>query len=195
MRYYQGFRMRFSADNFTTDWQRLEVGIAAGCTISVVLFVLVMEMLLKAANTSITLMKPNLKAFMDDITVLAKDITVAEQTLEKIDRLITWSRMKFKAKKSRSCTLIKGKAKEFHFNIAGERIPTVKEQPVKSLGRWYGSDLSDRHKGIEIFKQAEDRLKAIDKTKLSGRFKTWFISTPSMAIDDVRSRVFKGGKN
>ena len=91
--------------------------------------------------------------------------------MERLDELITWSRMKFKAKKSRSCTVVKGKPKEVHFSIAGERVPTVKEKPVKSLGRWYEGTLNDRSKGMEIYKQAEDGLKAIDKTVLIGKFK------------------------
>ena len=47
MSYYDNFVMRFSTGKFTTESQRLEVGIAAGCTTSVVLFVLVMEMILR----------------------------------------------------------------------------------------------------------------------------------------------------
>ena len=35
MQYYDKFRIRFTTDGFTTDLQRLEVGIVAGCTISV----------------------------------------------------------------------------------------------------------------------------------------------------------------
>ncbi|KAL9964680.1 hypothetical protein ACROYT_G028355 [Oculina patagonica] len=99
MQYYNKFRMRFTTDGFTTNWQRLEVGIAAGCTISVILFVLVMEMILKSTKADIALLRTPLRAFMDDITVLAKSTNAANQILERLDELITWSRMKFKAKK------------------------------------------------------------------------------------------------
>ena len=34
MSYYHKFIMRFTTRSFTTEWQRLEVGIPAGCTIS-----------------------------------------------------------------------------------------------------------------------------------------------------------------
>ena len=81
--------------------------------------------------------------------------------------------MKFKAKKSRSCTIIKGKVKEIYYRIAGERIPTVKEETVKSLGRWYEDGLSDRHKGMEIYRQVEDGLKSINQTNLSDKYKVW----------------------
>ena len=55
MQYYDNFRMRFTTDGFTTDLQRLEVGIAAGCTISVILFVLVMEIILRSTKAEIAL--------------------------------------------------------------------------------------------------------------------------------------------
>ena len=94
---------------------------------------------------------------------------------------------------------MKGKPKEVHFSIAGERIPTVKEKPVKSLGRWYERTLSDRSKGMEIYKQAEDGLKAIDKTALFGKFKVWClqfglyprIQWPLMMYEVGASRVEK----
>ena len=73
--------------------------------------------------------------------------------------------------KSRSRTIVKRKMKEVNFRIAGDRIPTVKENSVESLGRWYENGLSDRPKGIQIFKQTGNMLKAIDKTSLYGKFK------------------------
>ena len=62
--------------------------------------------------------------------------------LKKLDELISWTRMKFKPKKCRSCRIETGKAKQVHFSIAGDQIPTVKEQPLK---RWYEDTLGDKH--------------------------------------------------
>ena len=132
-----------------------------------------METMLKSADIEVVVMKPTLKAFMNDITVLTKCEEDTNRVLRRLDELITWTRMKFKATKSRSCTIIKGKVKEIHYRTAGERIPTVKEEPVKSLGRCYEDRLSDRHKGMEIYRQAEDSLKSINKTKLGGKYKVW----------------------
>ncbi|GFO46016.1 reverse transcriptase [Plakobranchus ocellatus] len=50
--YFSGFRMRFSTNDYTTNWINLEVGIAMGCTISPILFVMAMEVILKAAEGS-----------------------------------------------------------------------------------------------------------------------------------------------
>ena len=173
--YYDNFLMRFSTGSFTTEWTRLEVGIAAGCSISVVLFILVMEMILKSTDTSeeTTLIKNAKKAFMDDITVMSRSAQPMSNILDRLDELIAWSRMRFKAKKSRSVTFKSGKQVETKYKIAGEIIPTVKEEPVKSLGRWYEGTLNDRGRGMELFHQLEEGLINIDKTKLPGRFKIW----------------------
>ena len=101
--------------------------------------------------------------------------------------------MKFKAKKSRSLTFVKGRQIEAKFSIAGEKMPTVKEEPVKSSGRWYAGRLSDRSRGIEIQKQAE----AIDATKFPGKYKIWCLQFalyprlgwPLMIYEVVLSRV------
>ena len=174
-KYYQKFQMRFSTEEFTTEWHRLEIGIAAGCTISVIWFILVMEMLLRSADCAedeAKVRSPK-KAFMDDVTLLTTEVDSMQRVLARLDELVTWSRMKFKAKKSRSLSIQNGKQKQQKFTIAGEQMPTVKEQPVKSLGRWYAGTLSDRSRGVAIMKQAEDGLKAIDRTKLPGKYKIW----------------------
>ena len=52
-------------------------------------------------------------------------------------------------------------------------MPTVKKKPVKSLGRWYADTLSDRGRGMEVMKQAEEGLKKFDETKLPRKYKIW----------------------
>ena len=197
--YYNKFRMRFTTENFTTDWHRLEVGIGAGCTISVIWFVLVMEMILRSADCSEELAKVRSpkKAFMDDVTLLTQDQKTMQAVLSRLDELITWSRMRFKAKKSRSLTFVKGRQKQVKFRIAGEVIPTVKEKPVKSLGRWYAGTLSDKGRGVEVTTQAEEGLKKIDESKLPGKYKIWCLqfglyprlSWPLLIYEIALSRV------
>ena len=48
--YYRKFSLRVSSGQMTSDWHQLEVGIITGCTISVILFTLAMNMLVKAAQ-------------------------------------------------------------------------------------------------------------------------------------------------
>ncbi len=64
--------------------------------------------------------------------------------LQGLERVITWARMSFKPSKSRSMVLKKGKVvNKFHFSVSGTVIPTITEQPVKSLGKLFDSSLKD----------------------------------------------------
>ena len=129
--------------------------------------------------------------------MLTQDQQVMQNVLSRLDELITWSRMRFKAKKSRSLTFSKGRQRQKKFKIAGEEIPTVKEKPVKSLGRWYADTLSDRGRGVEIMKQAEEGLQKIDESKLPGKYKIWCLqfglyprlSWPLLIYEVALSRV------
>ena len=57
---------------------------------------------------------------------------------------MSWAYVKFKAKKSRSIVLKRGKVDEqYHFELGEETIPTVLEHQVKSLGRWYTDEMKD----------------------------------------------------
>ena len=48
--YFNNLQMCFSAQDFTTGWQRLEVGIAMGCAILPTLFVAAFEIILIGAR-------------------------------------------------------------------------------------------------------------------------------------------------
>ena len=172
--------MRFTTKKYTTKWQPLEIGIMKGCVISPLLFIMCMEMILQGArdtadgetlDNGYTL--PPMKAFMDDVTTLVQSEEGTRRLLEKLQELFTRCRMKAKPKKSRSLSIVRGKTKEIHFSIGGDVIPTVKEQPVKSLGRWYQIPLTDRHCGTEIQETTAKGLKSIDKVELPGKTKVW----------------------
>ena len=180
-RYFNGFSMRLSTKYYTTDLIDLQVGITMGCAISPILFVLAMEVILKAAasNTSPTnlgdgIQIPPLKAFMDDTTILSSNKTETCRMLDRLDELITSCRMKFKPKKSRSLSLRKGKVADSEvFNIGNHPIPTVSEEPVKSLGRWYDKSLKDTKRGDELKQSVENGLHSIDQCGLPGKYKVW----------------------
>ena len=166
MKYFNSAFMKFTVKNYTTKWQALEIGI--------------MELILRgAANTSKGVMKnehltlPPSRAFMDDITILVPSQISANGLLQRYYDLFTWARMKAKPKKSRSLSLVGGSVREIHFKIGGEKIPTVREKLVKSLGRLYSIPLTDHHRGTEVQKVALKGLKSIDKTCLPGKMKTW----------------------
>ena len=142
--YFSGFRTKFSTDSYTTDRINLEIGIAMGCTISQILFVMAMEVILKAAEDSAGpanlgggYYMPPLKAFMDDTTIICLKEDETRRMLERLDVLMTCCRMKFKPKKSHSLSVRNGKIHATtSLLVAKQKIPTVSQEPVKSLGRY-----------------------------------------------------------
>ena len=157
--YFDGFMMRFSTKTYTTKWVPLEVGIAMGCAIctpyidSPSLFVLAMQLLLNAVGSNVPeahlgkgLYKPSLKAFMDDTTLVMNRRPVVQNTLDTFNSLLGWCRMAFKPAKSRSLALVKGKVcSDVSFVVAGQRVSTVSEEPVKRLGRVFNDSLTDKN--------------------------------------------------
>ena len=114
-----------------------------------------------------------MRAFMDDVTTLVESEEGTRRLLRQIDELIDWARMKAKPSKSRSLSIVKGKVKAVQFQLKQDCIPTVKEEPVKSLGRWYSIPLTDRHRGVEVEKKLKEGLQAIDGVDLLGKHKAW----------------------
>ena len=110
---------------------------------------------------------------MDDVIMLIESKSGTKHLLQRLDELFTWCKMKAIPKKSHSFSIIHGKVTEIHLSISGDQIPTVRELPVKSLGRWYSIPLTDRHRGTEIEETARQRMTAIDANDLPGKLKAW----------------------
>ncbi|XP_063427466.1 uncharacterized protein LOC134710973 [Mytilus trossulus] len=127
--YFNHLQLRFTVGDFTTSWQRLEVGIVTGCTISVILFSAAMNMIVKSVEKKSRgpwmkseVLQPLGRAFMDDMTISTKTVIEARWTLRELDKMITWARMKVKPNKSRSLVVNNGKVKEERFKIGDEII-------------------------------------------------------------------------
>ena len=104
---------------------------------------------------------------MDDLTLLNPSVEESNKGLDKLEEVTEWCNMKFKPKKSRSLVLKRGKLdREHSFNLSGEHIPSVQEEPVKSLGRWYTESLTDVGRVAEIETQLLEGLDSIDKCYL-----------------------------
>ena len=155
--YFSGFRVRFSTISYATDWINLEIGIAMGCTISPILFVMAMEVILKAAGDCagpVNLVggcyMPPLEAFVDETNIICSKEDETCRKLERLDVLMAWGRMKFKPKKFCSLSFRKSKIDAMTiFTVASQQIVTVSQEPVKSLGRWYDSPMKDTRRGLK----------------------------------------------
>ncbi|XP_049337547.1 uncharacterized protein LOC125802987 [Astyanax mexicanus] len=179
--YYSNFSLRFTSGSVTSAWHRLEKGIITGCTISVVLFALAMNMMVKAAEVECRgplsrsgIRQPPIRAFMDDLTVTATTVTGCRWLLRGLERIITLARMMFKPGKSRSLVLRKGRVVEkYRFNLDGVLIPSVSEKPVKSLGKIFDSTLKDKAAVQSTQAELKSWLSAVEKSGLPGKFKAW----------------------
>ena len=84
-KYFNRTYVRFSNNKYSTNRQKLNIGIMMGCVISPLLFVLVMEMILRSAvvNTY-QITGPYMKAFMDDVTLIAESRSHMEQLVTRL---------------------------------------------------------------------------------------------------------------
>ena len=119
--------MRFSNNKYLTNWQKLNIGIMMGCVISPLLFVLVVEMILRSADVNTNqITGPSMKAFMDDVTLIAE----SRSHMEQFQELLKWAAMKLKHSKCGSLSLLKGNCKEIKFSVSGNEIPTIHEKKL-----------------------------------------------------------------
>ncbi|XP_073731592.1 uncharacterized protein [Misgurnus anguillicaudatus] len=179
--YYNSFSLRVTSGAEKSAFHRLEKGIITGCTISVILFALAMNMLVKSAEvecrgpiTKSGIRQPPIRAFMDDLTVTTTSVPGCRWILQGLEHLIKWARMDFKPAKSRSLVVRKGKVTDqFRFTLGGIQIPSVREKPVKSLGKIYDCSLKDTAAIQTTTNQLGSWLMAVDKSGLPGKYKAW----------------------
>ena len=80
---------------------------------------------------------------MDDLTVTTISHVQARWVLGALEDTVTWARMEFKPKKSR-CLIKKGHLTErFTLKVQGETMPSIVQNPVKCLGKWFDDSLGD----------------------------------------------------
>ena len=113
---------------------------------------------------------PHLKASVADTIVICSNEAETCRMLEHLDGLMSW--MNIKPKKSPSLSATKGKTDAAtSFTMAKKQIPSVSEEPVKSLGRWYDSSRKDAKRGHETEELATESLLAINRCGLQCEFK------------------------
>ncbi len=179
--YFGRIQLRFKTAYFTTQWQSLEKGIVTGCTISPILFVIGMNLLITAAEKEAHgpkmesgIRQPPIRGYMDDLTITTTTHVEARWVLTVLDHMATWARMKFKPKKSRSLVIRNGKlTNRFKLHVQEEVIPSIEENPIKCLGKWFDDSLTDRNNITNTEKQTEEWLRRIEKSGLPGKFKAW----------------------
>ena len=203
--YFGDIKLRFTVGNVTTRWQPLEKGIVTGCTLSVILFIIGMNLIIKAAKretrgpiTASGARLPANRSFMGDLTISTKSHIQARWILKVLDETVSWARMNFKPQKSRCMVIRKGQVtKKCPLLIQNEEIPSIVDKPIKCLGKWFDATLKDHNNVQRLKQQVEEDMRKIDKTGLPGKFNAWLyqhaspprLTWPLMLYEIPTSRV------
>ena len=70
-------------------------------------------------------------------------------------------------------SISRGKLSDRKFEIDEEKIPIIMEKAVKSLGRWYQTDMNDGEQAVQFQKDVAEGLDRIDKSGLPEKLKLW----------------------
>lgn len=196
--YFAGVYGRFSSRVVTSKWQKFEIGIFMGCVISVIIFVLCMnlsdEYLKVKVPRAIQYIKestpvPVLKLFMDDSCLTTSKVVDMQEVLKVVSEFVKWSRFKLKSSKSRALVYDKGKVVEWSverdeedveepnelltLTLGGEVIPNVAEKPIKFLGRWIRAQATDKEVTEQARSDLYQFLERLDGSGLTGLQKCW----------------------
>lgn len=80
---------------------------------------------------------------MDDVKEINPSIQARQWILNTLGKMVTWSSLQFKPKKSKSLSILKGKFTGNIFSIQGSEIPTIQDQGFQCLGNIYNNTLKD----------------------------------------------------
>ena len=116
--YYVGIYSKSFSESAPSNWHQHQRGIFAGCTLSIILFLagmnIILEYVLVACAphfvTSSKVSLPLVKAFMDDVNLMSSSVSGAQTLLARYATALQWAGMEFRADKSRSFIIKKGKS-------------------------------------------------------------------------------------
>ena len=105
------------------------------------------------------------KAFMDDMFLMSPSIPATQVLLDRCAVALIWARMSFRASKSRSMVIDKGKVIDISpFSFKGEIIPSIYANPVRFLGRTIDFTVSEKHSVEKFVSEVLLGLKLLDKS-------------------------------
>ena len=121
---------------------------------------------------------------MDDLNLMSFSVQGAHNLLQRCTTALKWAGLKFRADKSRSIVIIKGRSMNTtpfavspssDPSVYSSFIPSIHTQPVKFLGRIIDGSLTDRKSIEELEDKLLSGLKIIDGSCFSGTQKLWIM--------------------
>ncbi|XP_057299099.1 uncharacterized protein LOC130629774 [Hydractinia symbiolongicarpus] len=190
--YYSGLYSKSFSKSAPTNWHQHFRGIFAGCTLSIVLFLsginVILEYTLATSVscyiTSNRVSLPLIRAFMDDINIMSSSVAGTQVLLNRCTTALSWANMTFRAEKSRSFVIIKGRSiNSTPFSVSSpendidfsQYIPSIHASPVRFLGRIIDCSISDRKSINELEEKLIEGLGVINKSLYTGAQKLWIL--------------------
>ena len=181
IKYYEGL-WSISWSDSAPSWHHHLRGIFVGCTASIILFLspinVIIEHISVVTEDEIykTMTSTPVKAFMDDIFLMSPSIKATQVLLDRCAVALIWARMSFRASKSRSMVIGKGKVIDISsFSFKGEIIPSIHANPLRFLGRTIDFTVSDKHSVEKFATEVLSGLTLIDKSSHKGINKVWIL--------------------
>ena len=127
---------------------------------------------------------PLLSASTDDLSLISATVSGAQTLLSRCTTALTWAGLEFRADKSCSIVIIKGRSMNstpFSVSKATDQpeflssIPSIHSRPVKFLGRINDGSLSGRNTLVELTDKLLAELRIIDKSHFNATQKLWIL--------------------
>ena len=121
---------------------------------------------------------------MDDLSLMTTKVSGAQTLLSRCITALTWAGLEFRADKSRSIVIVKGRSMNttpFSVSKASDQpevsssIPSIHSRPIKFLGRIIDGSISDRNSSAELTDKLLAGLSVIDKSHFTGMQKLWIL--------------------
>ena len=165
--YYSGIYSRSFSQSAPSSSHQHFKGIFAGCTLSIILFlaginVVIEYTLASSARKFVStgnVAFPLVRAFMDDLNLMSSSVSGTQNLLHRCVKALSWAGMYFRADKSRSIVIVRGKSMNttpFYVTEPStpsdftNYIPSIHSVPVKFLGRIINGSLTDRNSIDEL---------------------------------------------
>ena len=142
IKYYEGLWGITWSDLAPSGWHHHLKGIFMGCTASIILFLLAVNVILEHISAVTedeiynTMASTPVKASVDDMFLMSPSIPTTQVLLDCCAIALNWARMTFRGPKSNSMVIDKGKFIDISpFSFKGGFIPSIHTNPVRFLGR------------------------------------------------------------
>jgi len=178
--FYGSVHTQLQCKSWSTGYIQLHRGVLQGDTLSPLLFLLVMQISLKALHdtcpgygykTTSANQVHFIKCFADDLTVITSKAPQLQRAITKLEEITEWLGLEIKPSKCRTFALGKAGYRKINITIYNQTILNVEDAPSKFLGMQLSLSQSFKEKATIATKALTDIIKPLDDFPLPPRDK------------------------